>query len=225
MKILIGCEESATVREAFRKRGHDAWSCDILPTRIPGQHLQGDVRKFLRDKWDGAILFPDCTYVAGSGMHWTTRGFRDPQLTSDAIKFAELLWESDIPKIALENPVGVLSTRSKLGKPTQKIQPYNFGEDASKGTCLWLKELPPLENTLFIKPRMVCKCGCIYNYDRPEKEGCPACGIERALAKPRWANQTDSGQNKLTPSDTRARNRSKTYDGIANAMADQWFKI
>jgi hypothetical protein len=222
MKILVACEESGTVREAFKAKGHDAWSCDLLPPRIPGQHLQGDVRLYLNAGWDRLICFPDCTYLCGSGMHWTTRGLRDPQLTVDAIAFAELLWDSGIPQIALENPTGVLSTRSKLGKPSQIIQPYQFGDDASKGTCLWLRGLPKLVGTKFVEPRMVCKCGCVYAFTRPEKEGCPACGIERSLAKPRWANQTDSGQNKLGPSETRKRDRSTTYPGIANAMATQW---
>ena len=196
MKILIGCEESGTVRDAFKRAGHDAWSCDLKPSRMPGKHLQMDVLEAIELKWwDKAIFFPDCTYLCGSGMHWTTRGLRPIEKTFEAVEFVLRLWNCGIKSIAIENPVGVLSNR--MAKPSQIIQPYQFGEDASKKTCLWLKGLPLLKPTRYIEPRMV-------------------------NGKPRWSNQTDSNQNRLGPSPTRARDRAATYPGIADAMADQW---
>lgn len=129
-------------------------------------------------------------------MHWTTRGKRDPQLTEDALDFVRLLLDAPIPHIALENPVSVISTR--IRKPDQKIQPHQFGADASKATCLWLKNLPLLVPTQHVPPRIT------------------------ADGKKRWANQTDSGQNRLGPSEDRWKKRSATYPGIAAAMADQW---
>lgn len=195
MKVLMACESSGTVRDAFIRAGHDAMSCDILPTEKPGPHYQGDVRDVLGDGWDLLIGHPPCTYLSVSGMHWTTRGLRDPQLTEDALAFARLLMDAPIARIAIENPVSIISSR--IRKPDQIIQPYQFGHDASKKTCLWLKGLPPLRPTAFVEPRIVG-------------------------GKPRWENQTDSGQNKLPPSSDRWRIRSKTYQDIADAMAAQW---
>jgi hypothetical protein len=195
MKILIACEYSGRVRDAFLALGHDAVSCDILPTDVPGPHYQGDVRDILNDGWDMMIAHPPCTYLSVSGMHWTTRGLRDKQLTEDALDFVRLLLDAPVPRIALENPISVISSR--IRKPDQIITPYQFGHDASKKTCLWLKNLPPLAPTQMIEPRIV--------------DG-----------KKRWGNQTDSGQNKLGPSDDRWKIRSETYAGIANAMAAQW---
>ena len=197
MKILVACESSGTVRDAFIRAGHDAMSCDMLPTERPGPHYQGDVLDVLYERWDMLIGHPPCTYLSVSGMHWTTRGLRDPQLTEDALAFARLLMDAPIARIAIENPVSIISSR--IRKPDQIIHPYQFGHDASKKTCLWLKGLPPLRPTSFVDPRIV--------------DG-----------KPRWANQTDSGQNKLPPSADRWRMRSKTYQGIADAMAEQWGK-
>lgn len=128
-------------------------------------------------------------------MHWTTRGKRDPQLTEDALGFVRLLMDAPIPRIAIENQVSVISSR--IRQPDQIVNPYQFGEDASKKTCLWLKGLPPLRPTAFVEPRMI--------------DG-----------KPRWGNQCDSGQNKLAPSDDRWKDRSRTYAGIAAAFASQW---
>lgn len=189
MKVLVACEYSGIVREAFSKRGHDATSCDILPTEVVGNHYQGDVRHILREGWDLMIAHPPCTYLSVSGMHWTTRGLRDPKLTEDALDFVKLLLEAPIDRIALENPVSIISSR--IRKPDQIIQPWMFGEDASKKTCLWLKNLPKLEPTDIIK-------------------------------KEKYSNQTPSGQNKLGPSKDRAKIRSETYKGIAEAMAEQW---
>jgi hypothetical protein len=192
MNILVACEHSGTVREAFAKRGHFAVSCDLLDTEIPGLHYQGDVTKILDMGWDLMVAHPPCTYLSVSGMHWTTRGKRDPQLTEDALDFVRLLMNAPIPKIALENPVSIISSR--IRKPDQIVQPWWFGEDASKKTCLWLKNLPLLQPT-----------------NKLEGDD-----------KTRRANQTPSGQNKLGPSDTRWKERSKTYQGIADAMAQQW---
>ena len=195
MRVLIACEYSGAVRDAFRARGHDAMSCDLLPTDAPGPHYQGDVGQILGDGWDLMIAHPPCTYLSVSGMHWTRRGLRDPQLTENALEFVRLLMDAPIPRIAIENPVSVISTR--IGKPDQIINPYQFGHDASKKTCLWLKGLPPLKPTQVIEPRIV-------------------------NGRKRWGNQTDSGQNRLSPSPDRWKLRSATFPGIAAAMADQW---
>lgn len=195
MKVLIACEFSGVVRDAFARLGHDAWSCDLLPTERPGQHIEGDVLSVLKDEWDLMIAHPPCTYLCASGMHWTTRGLRDPKLTEDAIAFVRALLNAPIPRIAVENPVGAISTRMRPAD--QYIQPYQFGHDASKKTGLWLKGLPLLRSTHVIEPRIV--------------DG-----------RKRWANQTDSGQNRLGPSEDRWAERSKTYYGIAEAMATQW---
>lgn len=197
MRIIIACEESQAVCKAFRKLGHEAYSCDTEPCSggCPEWHLQQDVIPLLSDSWDMIIAFPPCTYLCGSGMHWTTRGLRDPQLTEDALAFVEAIMGAPCEMIALENPVGCISSR--IRKPDQIIQPWMFGDDASKKTCLWLKGLPLLEPTEIVEPRIVD-------------------GMKR------WSNQTDSGQNKLPPSKNRAKLRSKTYQGIADAMACQW---
>lgn len=192
MKVLVACEYSGRVRDAFIAKGHDALSCDILPGDVPGPHYQGDVRDLITENWDLLISFPPCTYLASSGMHWTTRGLRDPQLTEDALDFVKLLLDAPVERIALENPVGCISTR--IRKPDQYIQPWYFGHPHSKKTCLWLKNLPPLISTNILE---IPKSG-------------------------RWDNQTKSGQNKLTPSDERWKIRSLTYQGVANAMAEQW---
>jgi hypothetical protein len=193
MKVLVGCESSGKVRQAFRDIGHDAWSCDLLtPDDGSDYHIQGDVMTLLNDGWDLAVFHPPCTYLSVSGMHWTTRGLRDPQLTEDALIFVQTLLNAPIPKIALENPVSVISSR--IRKPDQIIQPWWFGDDASKKTCLWLKNLPPLRPTNML----------------------------HGDNKTRRGNQTASGQNKLAPSKDRWKKRSETYQGIANAMAEQW---
>lgn len=212
MKVLVACEYSGTVRDAFIRAGHQAMSCDLLPTDAPnwtydpytkirkpipgrGQHFQGDVRLLLDAEWDLLIAHPPCTYLSVSGMHWTTRGLREPKLTEDALDFVRLLMDAPIERICIENPVSVISSR--IRKPDQIVQPYEYGCDASKKTCLWLKNLPKLTPTKYIEPRIV--------------DG-----------KKRWANQTDSGQNKLPPSADRWKKRSETFVGIAEAMAQQW---
>lgn len=196
MNVLVACEYSGRVRDAFTRRGHFAMSCDLLDTVSPGFHYKGDVRDILGLPWDLLIAHPPCDYLCSSGMHWTTRGLRDPQLTEDALDFAKLFLDaSHIPHRAIENPIGCISTRVR--KPDQIIHPHQFGHDASKATCLWLYGLPKLTHTHYIEPRIVG-------------------------GKKRWGNQTDSGQNKLPPSDDRWKIRSETYAGIAEAMAEQW---
>lgn len=195
MKVLVACEYSGRVRDAFIALGHDAISCDLLETEQPGPHYVGDVRDLLTEGFDLMIAHPPCTYLAASGLHWNKKQPARKMATEHALGFVKTLLNAPIEKIALENPIGCISTR--IRKPEQIIQPYNFCEDASKKTCLWLKGLEPLRPTGFIKPRMV--------------DG-----------KERWANQTDSGQNKLPPTDDRWKLRSTTYQGIAEAMALQW---
>jgi len=198
MNILIACEASGTVRDAFAAKGWDAWSCDLKPTEKPGQHIQGDALKAMRSRrWDMIIAHPECRYLSSSGMHWTRRGLRDPALTEAAFEFAKAFFDADCERVVIENSVGILSSR--IRKPEQIIQPYQFGDDASKSTCLWFKGVPKLtiDPALYVQPRIV-------------------------NGKKRWANQTDSGQNKLPPSAGRSAARAKTYPGIAKQMADQW---
>lgn len=199
MRVLVACEFSGVVREAFRSRGHDAWSCDLLPASDGSEfHYQMDAIQVANIMpWDLMIAHPPCTYLAASGLHWNKRRPRRQQLTEEAILFVRNLMDAPIRKIAIENPIGCLSTR--IRKPTQIIQPWQFGHDASKATCLWLQGLQPLE------PTEVLPGG----------------------RKARRQNQTPSGQNKVPP--TGPRNgiqrwqiRSVTYSGIANAMAEQW---
>jgi len=189
LKVLIACEFSGTVREAFKARGHDVWSCDLLPTEIPGQHLQRDVLEILNEGWDLMIAHPPCTYLAVSGIHWNSRRPERAKLTEAALEFVRKLMDAPIERICVENPVSVISSR--IRKPDQIINPWQFGHDASKKTCLWLKGLSLLKPTDLI-------------------------------IKDRYANQTASGQNNLSPSPDRWKLRSKTYKGIADAMALQW---
>jgi hypothetical protein len=195
MKILVACEYSGTVRDAFIRAGHEAMSCDLLPTDAPGPHYQGSVLDILSNGWDLMIAHPPCTYLCSSGLHWNKRRPERAQQTEDALLFVRQLLDAPIPMIALENPIGCISTR--IRKPDQTIQPWQYGHDASKATCLWLKGLPLLRPTDFVAPRVV-------------------------NGKSRWGNQTDSGQNKLPPSADRWKIRSETYPGIADAMARQW---
>lgn len=211
MRVLVGCEYSGRVREAFRALGHEAWSCDLDPAEDGSpHHLQDDLLKVIknsakktgRPSWDLMIAHPPCTYLCGSGMHWTTRGLRDPQLTEDALEFFLALYHCDIPKVVLENPVGIISTRFR--KFDQMIQPYQFGDDASKRTCLWVRGVDPLvipPESEWHPPRMVYHNG--------------------KLAK-RWGNQGDSGRDNHPENDRRAKDRSRTFPGIAKAMAIQW---
>jgi len=192
MKVLVACEYSGKVRDAFIKRGHDAMSCDLLPTDAPGPHYQGNVMDILNDGWDLMIAHPPCTYLAVSGLHWNKRVLGRAEKTEKALSFVQALMDAPIDKIAIENPVSCISSR--IRKPDQIVQPWWFGHDASKKTCFWLKNLPALVETNRL----------------PGDD------------KTRRANQTASGQNKLGPSADRWKIRSETYQGIANAMAEQW---
>lgn len=216
MRVLIACESSGRTRDAFIARGHDAMSCDFLPTTQPGPHYQGDCLDVLDGGWDLMIAHPTCTYLTGSA-EWaygdgpyhqkvkptTLVGKARRDARKEAVEFVLRLRKAPIKNIVIENPVGHLS--SVLGKATQTIQPYWFGDDASKKTCLWVTgDLPLLKITNRFPGRIV---------EYPKGSG---------KMVERWSNQTDSGQNKLTPSDDRWSVRSATYPGFANAMAEQW---
>ena len=150
MKVLVACEYSGIVREAFAKRGHDAWSCDLLPTDQPSdKHIQGDVLEIINDGWDLIIAHPPCTHLSLSGAKYWAEKRADGRQQA-AIKFVEDIWDADCPRICIENPVGALTKHSKLGKATQYIQPYEFGHAEQKRTGLWLKGLPKLQGTKFI---------------------------------------------------------------------------
>jgi site-specific DNA-cytosine methylase len=183
MKILIACEYSGTVREAFSKLGHDAWSCDILETEILGNHLQCDVREILGDGWDMMIAHPPCTHLAVSGARW----FKDKKLEqAEALEFVRLLLNAPIERIALENPISIIS--SHIRKPDQIIQPWQFGHGETKATCLWLQNLPKLQPTNIVE------------------------GREQRI----W---------KMPPGENRWKERSRTFEGIAQAMANQWGNV
>lgn len=190
MKILVACESSGVVRNAFRNCGHDAWSCDLLAADDGSEyHYQADAFEVINNGWDMMIAHPPCTHLAASGARW----FKDKrEEQKKSLEFVRALLDAPIKMIALENPVGIISSR--IRKPDQIIQPWMFGHPEAKKTCLWLKGLPLLEPTNILP--------------LPEK------GY--------WNNQTPSGQNKLGPSPDRWKIRSKTYQGIADAMANQW---
>jgi site-specific DNA-cytosine methylase len=181
MRVLVACEYSATVRDAFRARGHDAWSCDLLPTEgDPQWHHQGDVFDLFDDHWDLMIAHPPCTHLAVSGARW----FKDKLVEqAEALEFVQRLLDAPIERIALENPISIISSR--IRKPTQIIQPWQFGHGETKATCLWLKNLPPLVPTKIVDGR-------------------------------------EARVHKMAPGPDRWKERSRTYQGIADAMAEQW---
>ena len=182
MRVLAGCEYSGAVRDAFIAAGHDAMSCDLLPTEVPGPHYQGDVRDVLDDGWDLALFFPPCTHLAVSGARHFAAKVADGR-QGEALEFVRLLLDAPIPRIALENPVSIISSR--IRKPTQIVQPWWFGHGETKATCLWLKGLPLLEPTNIV----------------PER-------VQRV--------------HLMGPSPDRWKERSRTYPGLAAAMAAQW---
>lgn len=206
MNVLIVCECSGEVRRAFRALGHDAWSCDLKPAEDSSpHHIQGDAIAAIGSRhWDLIIMHPPCTYISVSGIHWNNRG-RGWEKTYAALAFIHALVRAAAgTPWALENPISILST--KWREPDQVIQPHEFGADASKATCLWLHKLRPLLIT-----------------HRDDDFFLPAPPAPRIVdGKKRWANQTDSGQNKLAPGPTRATARARTYAGLASAMAQQW---
>jgi hypothetical protein len=206
-RVLVACEFSGRVRDEFLALGHDALSCDLLESEQPGPHYRGDVRDIINDGWDTMLAFPDCTYLTSSA-EWCYRDVQTKKIAAgtligaerraareEALDFVRELLGAKIRRKCLENPRGVIGTR--IRPADQWIQPNEFGEDASKNTGLWLENLPLLQPTEYVKPRYV--------------DG-----------KPRWANQTDNGYNKLGPSDTRWMDRARTYLGIAAAFANQW---
>lgn len=182
MRVLVACEESGRVRDAFLARGHDAMSCDLLPTDAPGPHHQGDVRDVLGDDWDLMIAHPPCDHLAVSGARWFPEKRADGRQQA-ALEFVQLLLTADIPRIALENPVSIIS--SHFRRPDQIIQPWMFGHGETKATCLWLKNLPRLTPTRVVE------------------------GREATV----W---------RMSPGPDRKKLRSRTYVGVAEAMADQW---
>lgn len=201
MRVLVACEFSGTVRDAFIKLGHDAISCDLEPTEKDGPHYQGDVFDIINQGFDLMIAHPPCTYLTVTGNKWFKPEYKDrfptrAQDRLDAIDFFKKLYSCDIPKIAIENPIGIIST--VLRKPDQIIHPWQFGHEASKATCLWLKGLPNLSPT-----KQVSK-GEFVTY----KSG-------KRMSK--WF----SDAAKLSPTE-RAKTRNKTFSGIADAMAEQW---
>ena len=180
MRILIACEFSGVCREAFQARGHDVLSCDLLPSEQPGPHYQGNVRDVLGDGWDMLIAFPPCTYLCNSGARWWAQR---QQEQADALTFVRYLLNAPIPRIALENPEGRIST--VIRKPDQLIHPWEYGEEEEKKTCLWLKALPLLQPT-------------------------------------RLMSRRDQRVWRMGQSKRRTQERSRTYAGIAAAMAHQW---
>ena len=180
MKILIACEYSGTVREAFSKLGHDVWSCDLLDTEIPGKHYKGSVEDIICQGWDMMIAHPPCTHLAVSGARW----FKDKVVEQrEALEFVWLLLNAPIERIALENPISIIS--SQVRKPDQIIQPWQYGHGETKATCLWLQNLPKLQPTNIVE------------------------GREQRI----W---------KMPPGENRWKERSRTFEGIAQAMAAQW---
>jgi site-specific DNA-cytosine methylase len=180
MRVLVACEYSGRVRDAFRALGHYAMSCDLLPTEVDGPHYQGDVRDILHDGWDLMVCHPPCTHLAVSGARW----FKDKRAEqAEALDFVRLLLDAPIPRIALENPVSIIS--SKIRKPDQVIQPWMFGHGETKATCLWLKGLPKLVPTNIVEGR-------------------------------------EARVHRMPPGPDRWKDRSRTYEGVAFAMAEQW---
>jgi len=195
--ILVACEFSGTVREAFRELGFNAWSCDVLPSDLPGNHIQGDVREVLNHEWDLMIAHPPCTYLTNSGVcHLHTDPSRWAKL-DEAAEFFKALINAPIAHIAIENPIPHKYASERIGqKYSQIIQPWQFGHTESKATCLWLKNLPKLEESENVKAQMLLL---------------PANQRQRL--------------HYLPPSKDRWKLRSKTYPGIAKAIAEQWSKV
>jgi len=180
VRVLVACEYSGAVRDAFAARGHDAWSCDLLPTERLGDHIHGDVLQHLHRNWDLMIAHPPCTHLAVSGARW----FKDKQIEqAEALDFVHRLMDAPIPRIALENPISIISSR--IRKPDQIIQPWQFGHGETKATCLWLKNLPKLTPTNIVEGR-------------------------------------EARIHKMPPGPDRWKERSRTFEGIAHAMAEQW---
>lgn len=180
MKIIIACEFSGTVRDAFSAKGHDAWSCDLLSSESIGNHLQCDILDVINQKWDLMIAHPPCTHLAVSGARWFKNKRKEQE---KSLEFVRILMNADISKIAIENPISIISSR--IRKPDQIVQPWQFGHGETKATCFWLKNLPKLKPTNIVSGR-------------------------------------EAKIHKIPPSEDRWKIRSRTYKGIADAMAEQW---
>jgi site-specific DNA-cytosine methylase len=179
-KVLVACEFSGAVRDAFRRRGHYAFSCDLLDSEVSWAHIKGDVLELLELKWDLLIAFPPCTHLAVSGARWFKEKQQEQQ---EALEFVRRLMDAPIPRIAIENPVGIISSR--IRKPDQIVQPWQFGHGETKETCLWLKGLPQLQPTDVVDGR-------------------------------------EARVHRMPPGPDRWKERSRTFAGIAEAMAEQW---
>ena len=228
MRVLVACEFSGVVRDAFIAAGHDAISCDLLPTDVPGPHIQGDILEVLNgygvigQAFDLMIAHPPCTYVCRSGLHWNSRVPGRAQKTVDALKFIDILLNAPIHRIALENPVGLIST--KIRKPDQIIQPWQFGHGETKTTCLWLKGLPPLQPTDIVVPEWAVREDGSIHLSAQGKRDTPThflTGRTTRILKGEQLKQWNR-IHREPPSPERWRNRSRTYAGIATAMAEQW---
>lgn len=220
MRVLVACEFSGVVREAFKAKGHYAMSCDLLPTEIPGNHHQGDIRDVLEAPWDLVIAHPPCTHLAVSGAAFFAAKRADGR-QQGGIDFFMIFTKLDhVAHVAIENPVGIMSTVWR--KPDQIIQPYEHGHPESKKTCLWLKGLPKLVPSCIVPPLWYKNPDGTDYKDSKGKRYSPTHFLMGRTQLARWANQTPSGQNKLGPSPDRAKIRSRTYEGIAKAMAAQW---
>lgn len=210
MKVLVACEESGTVRDAFAAKGHDAWSCDLKPARNGGNHYHGSVFDIINDGWDLMIAHPPCTYLTVTASRWLKNqperksgalvGEARRQAQAEATDFFKRFWYNDIPMVCIENPVGVMSTVWR--KPDQIIQPFQFGHPEPKKTCLWLKGLPLLKPTRIVEPD--------YHVTKSGKR------------VPKWFF---FAENRNGDPGKRAEFRSVTFPGIATAMADQWGNI
>lgn len=213
MKVLVGFEFSGVVRRAFESRGHEAWSCDLLSSLDDSpRHMTRDIRGISRKEfmeYDLVILHPPCTYLCSSGIHWNRRVPGRERKTRDAIRLVQWLWDLEVPRLAIENPVGVLSTRWR--RPDQIIQPYWFGHPETKKTCLWLKNLPLLVPTGMVEPQyQMNKDGTVYK----DKKG--------KRYNPRHFMSGQAGRKEADDSLPRWALRSLTYTGIAEAMSKQW---
>ena len=195
MRVLVACEFSGTVRDAFNALGHEAVSCDLLPSETAGTHYQGDIFDISFYEWDLIIAHPPCTYLANSGERWMKNNPERQEQRILAVEFVKRIWNQDCPRIAIENPIGHLSTAWQ--KPSQIIQPFQYGHPEWKSTCLWLKGLPELKFTNLVEPDQKRGGG--------KKHG-----------------RISSRLHRLPPSAERQKERSRTYQGIALAMATQW---
>lgn len=194
MRMLVACEYSGTIRDEFTKYGWDAWSCDLLPTETKGKHLQGDVRRFLRQHWDLLIAHPPCTRLCNSGVRWLEERQLWGEL-QEACQFFKSLLNAPIKHVAVENPIPHKYAMDRIQTPySQIIQPFEYGHRERKATCLWLKNLPPLVPTKILVE------------ETPDL----------------WKGQQNQSVHKMAPSEDRSKERSRTFLGVAQAMAQQW---